>query len=384
MMGVRPLLWVCVFPRESQNPVRAGWPSSAGCCWLLLLSSISAGRSVMPTLGLLAALILGSSRSGGHVTHLSFYDYVPTEQREFCTEGLRPAAGNNLSSYASDFAQFQFPAILDVENLGGNFNHGMYMRGGLNDTHLNPKWKELVDGVFSTENLKIMGHKKAIRGIFLGDEPCCGGLPVTELAELATYIKGKLVGTGVWLYVNECERSFTGLSPGSDGCPKDKKGFCRYAGQIRKVPDAIDFISADIYELNSAHEPIAARAVYEKHIYPALAPHQKTWVVPGAFAPLDVDNATNSKTMVAKLEGYWSWAQADIKVVGINPWHYNTWGSFDGTSPFKLGAREFPAVRAKLAQIGAVVRRNHEERQPKPVPGGYGGLGRIRMAIRGR
>ena len=50
-------------------------------------------------------------------------------------------------------------------------------------------------------------------------------------------------------------------------------------------------------------------------------------------------------------------AQADPNVVGINPWHWNSWGSFDAASPFKLGARAFPAVRKTLAEIGAQARR---------------------------
>ena len=42
-------------------------------------------------------------------------------------------------------------------------------------------------------------------------------------------------------------------------------------------------------------------------------------VVPGTFAPLSIDNATNSKTMVAKLSGFWEWLGEDTNVVGINP-----------------------------------------------------------------
>eukprot|EP01051_Picozoa_sp_SAG22_P015219 SAG22_NODE_1960_length_3248_cov_2.405208_6_plen_100_part_00 len=57
-------------------------------------------------------------------------------------------------------------------------------------------------------------------------------------------------------------------------------GYCPYPGLITAVPEAIDFISADIYTLNKGTEADAARGVYEKFIYPRLVPHQKTWVVP--------------------------------------------------------------------------------------------------------
>jgi hypothetical protein len=317
-----------------------------------------------PTLLALLPALAPAGR-GGHVKHLTFYDFVPGEQHSFCTEGL---GGHNITALVGVWKQYQLPSILDVEDLGGSFDKGLYYRGGINSTHLNPRWKALIDGVLSPAALPHFGSDKAIRGVFLGDEPCCGGLPVSELAELATYVKAKLAGSGAYVYVNECERSFVGLNPGSHGCPKGHQGNCPYPGLITKVPDAIDFISADIYEENKGWEANAVRKVYENSVYPALAAHQRTWVVPGTFAPITMDNATNSKIMVEKISGFWDWLQNDTRVVGINPWHWNTWGSFEASSPFKMGAREFPRVRAKLQEIGAIIKRNQG--------GGYGGRGR--------
>ena len=51
------------------------------------------------------------------------------------------------------------------------------------------------------------------------------------------------------------------------------------------------------------------------------------------------------------------WAQNDSRVVGLNPWHWNTWAH--GLPPhYALGAKEFPAVVQKLHEIGAVIRKN--------------------------
>ena len=57
--------------------------------------------------------------------------------------------------------------------------------------------------------------------------------------------------------------------------------------------------------------------------------------------------------LLGKLNGYWDWMQNDTNVVGMNPWHWNTWGgSMDEEPQFKLGAREFPKLRARLNEIG--------------------------------
>ena len=66
--------------------------------------------------------------------------------------------------------------------------------------------------------------------------------------------------------------------------------------------------------------------------------------------------------------------QNDTNVVGMNPWHWNTWGgSMDEEPQFKLGAREFPKLRARLNEIGQIVKG-----------GGYGELGRRRETERQR
>ena len=44
------------------------------------------------------------------------------------------------------------------------------------------------------------------------------------------YIKAKLTGTGAWIMVNECERSFVGIKPGFYGCPATTQGYCDCLG----------------------------------------------------------------------------------------------------------------------------------------------------------
>lgn len=195
--------------------------------------------------------------------------------------------------------------------------------------------------------------------IFLGDEPCCGGLPVTELDQVASFVKTRVSHTSAFIYVNECERTFMGLCDGPGSCKP-------YPGMMTHVPAAIDVISADIYEINKGWEANAVRKVYEEKVYPALAPHQTVWQVPGLFADSRLGRNVSEKVLLDKLDGFWDWACNDTRVTGINPWHWNTWGSMHTASPqFELGAKEFPTLRKRLEQIGAEIKA-----------GGYGGLGK--------
>ena len=48
-----------------------------------------------------------------------------------------------------------------------------------------------------------------------------------------------------------------------------------------------------------------------------------------------------------------------MQVVGLNAWHWNTWGSVKAPGPdayLKLGAGEFPAVVRRLREIVATIR----------------------------
>lgn len=259
--------------------------------------------------------------TGNHVQYLSFYDYNATEQHTICTVGLYTCLkGNTLlanSSLLAAWQHYRFPSVLDVEDLGGGFNDGLYSRGGYNRTHLNPRWKTLIDGLLASASPYI-GRRKAIRGVFLGDEPCCSGLPVSELDELASYVKSKLVGTGAFIYVNECSAPFVGLAPGHGGCPAGGP-FCPYSGLMgAKIPSSLDFISVDLYTGNGS-EAAVVRRFYETSVYPKLAAHQSTWVVPGTFADGHLGRAMSSSIMLEKINGYWTWAQNDTRVVGINP-----------------------------------------------------------------
>ena len=183
------------------------------------------------------------------------------------------------------------------------------------------------------------------------------------MGEAASYVKSRKAHTDAFIAVNECERTFTGI------CNSSGKNCQPYSGLITKVPGAIDYISADIYVVNEGWEPNAVRDVYEGLVYKALAPHQKTWVVPGLFADSRLPHNESEAIMLGKLNGYWDWMQNDTNVVGMNPWHWNTWGSsMDKEPQFKLGAWEFPKLRARLSEIGQIIKGDGYGRRGRKMP----------------
>ena len=68
------------------------------------------------------------------------------------------------------------PGMLDVEDIGGGFDAGLWIRKTYNTSHVNPQWRLLLDTLLNSS----MAHFEAgaLRGVFLGDEVCCGGIPV--------------------------------------------------------------------------------------------------------------------------------------------------------------------------------------------------------------
>ena len=150
---------------------------------------------------------------------MTFYDANATEQHEFCTLlTSTPKCPKNASAACTGatvttetnliraWREFRLPGLLDVEDIGGGFDAGLYIRRGFNRsnpmqtfTHLNPHWQALLGTILDSAMPFI--EQGAIRGIFMGDEPCCGGLPAAELARAADFIKGKIAHTDAFIYV---------------------------------------------------------------------------------------------------------------------------------------------------------------------------------------
>ena len=143
------------------------------------------------------------------------------------------------------------------------------------------------------------------------------------------------------------------------------------------IPTGIDVISFDGYSAGTL-EVDQHRALYQTHLYPKLAPHQRAAVVPGLFGCSlpnkgkceanasatgphcmcalngdDLSDEAQSAKLVAKLEGYMSWAREDPNIAGIIPWHYSNRMEMTALTPsYGLGAAAFPALVQRMLEYG--------------------------------
>jgi hypothetical protein len=168
---------------------------------------------------------------------LTFYDLQPEEQHgilNLAFDGGRhgdldqstqciKSVVDNSSLVVTAWDQYGMPGLLDLECLGGDIGTGLYLRNASfvcsvpnqpvcpvgSAVYLNPLWKQLLTTALTSAMPYLL--RGAIKGVSLGDEPCCGGLPVAELARVADFVKGMIAHTGAFIYVNECGRTFAGL-----------------------------------------------------------------------------------------------------------------------------------------------------------------------------
>eukprot|EP00463_Aulacantha_scolymantha_P002486 TRINITY_DN3237_c0_g1_i1.p1 TRINITY_DN3237_c0_g1~~TRINITY_DN3237_c0_g1_i1.p1 ORF type:complete len:227 (-),score=14.73 TRINITY_DN3237_c0_g1_i1:2-682(-) len=204
-----------------------------------------------------------------------------------------------------------------------------------------PNWLTVVDNFIS--EIKPDIQNGTFIGVFMGDEICCSGVPLSNLTSVADYLRTGLGPTAI-LYTNECSVMET----------------------WPMVPESLDFISIDFYDehnTNGTHEVELNWNYYNKVIYPKLHSHQGVLFVPGIFAsdpvhctegnvscPLD----KQAEQIVIKLDGFFKWAKTDTRVAGFNPWHFSnrSHAQLHGWWDQRLGAVSMPTVMAKLEEIG--------------------------------
>ena len=89
--------------------------------------------------------------------------------------------------------------------------------------------------------------------------------------------------------------------------------------------------------------------IYAQLLWPRLLPHQRAFVVPGLYstANASVPIAWQDGQLLVKWKGYLEWIAAEPRIIGVNPWHYDTWAGNDG-----LGTREFPRTLQAVAAFG--------------------------------
>ena len=206
-------------------------------------------------------------------------------------------------------------------------------------------WLAQIDSVAST-----VLSRGGVRGLMLGDELLCRGVPPTNLSSVTEELRKRLPRS-IWLWTNECE-SVHELG-GSRG------------GRSKAVPwwsPDLDVVSIDLYEFPTGkmlgvEEADHVRGYYEHYIFPLLSPHQNVAVVPGLFADsLEQHHHNRSEqdeALCSKLASYQLWIQTEPRIVGMAPFHWDTFSDANDSTPavFRRGGEGFPKLLKQVAQL---------------------------------
>ena len=143
-----------------------------------------------------------------------------------------------------------------------------------------------------------------------------------------------------------------------------------------KIPEAVDWFSIDLYHMDGPVPGWAQATVkpwYQRNIYPNLTDSQKVMLVPGAFGShvnhypngtYVCDNDCYDKMCAQDANDFFSWAQADPRVVAISPWNWAGCPECNGsrwTPPHtccmdEIGAKDQKLTRAAWFQIGGKIK----------------------------
>ena len=132
------------------------------------------------------------------------------------------------------------------------------------------------------------------------------------------------------------------------------------ASALHRVPASVDWISVDYYR-ETSDAWVVPRAAYASHIYPKMNSRQFALQVPQAFGKKTWSNAdANSvrwwdewSSKVA--QEYFVWAQADPRIIGINPWYWGPDRSDISCGGYNVSITHLPAARAEWTKIGQTI-----------------------------
>ena len=333
-----------------------------------------------------------------HLRYLSFYDRY-TVDPTLPAPPLTSAHANmysdrNLTNLVDIFERTGLPGLFVLEESPW----WLKMRSGHAHTAsaLLPGWQVHLD---QAAQAILAAPKGAVRGVMLGDELVCMGLPLSNLSAVATRLKSKLAtreNGSIFIYTNECfiyPYKYAGskwanqCDPRKNGtdCPVKNKitqipgqqNECTPDGVCRdrvwpSIPSAIDFVSLDRYwtdrcdgnqsldpQCNAADE--VANEVYnvmpevEHYLAPLLQPHQKLWGVPGMFGPASARAPTSARKaydelLVQQLNNWIRVIGKDERFVGLMPWHWPNLPT-NIAPKYQLGAVAFTRLLEGVAAI---------------------------------
>ena len=303
-----------------------------------------------------------------HVPHvpqwLSMFnpDFDAAGQHSFANLGM----SGNIDELLSASKKYGMHGFLSIIEMGSGIwtipPSGHYNQ---NETGLQDGWQQNLTAVLTIAEPHL--RSGVLAGIFLGDERCCSGIPFKNVTAVADVVRRFLNRTAprALVYIDECSTPF-------DQCQKVNPSISCW-GEKGEF-DSIDIVSLDLYHhADSAppyHDPATevntTKAFVAAHLVPKLNERQRLIVVPGTFADWNVSRSgpveQQEGGVIAKLNGYWSWAQSEPLIIGINCFHWLTipglYKRAPGIIPYYWGVDSMPKVVARLVEIGDII-RNH-------------------------
>ena len=292
------------------------------------------------------ALMIGPP---SHLRYLGYYDrYAPDQSLPHPPVTARHAnlyTERNLTTLLRRHSATGLPGLIMLQ--GSEWWAGMRSGKAKSGSALLPGWETRVDEFAHAVSSAPAG---AVRGVQLGDELVCMGLPLSNLSAIAARLRPRLPQS-TFIYTNECfvrsRRSNCAPRLNGTDCPVKNKGtqvpgihneclpggFC--ADRVWPfIPGDIDYISLDSYCRGDKYCNVSADVVGEaaaaaeeagRSLMPLLQPHQRLWAVPGLFGPSSSRSPAAARDaydnlLVDKLRGWMEVVSKDSRWVGIMGW----------------------------------------------------------------
>lgn len=223
------------------------------------------------------------------------------------------AQSSSLEVLERFFNETGRPGILELQNIFFERTQAVGMRGLELRTDYRSRWAVAASNIRAVDPRVVVGFQ-------LGDELVWNGVTWAQLN--ATSVLVKTTFPHLFIHYDEGGKPLY-HSP----CMNVNHQVCEY----EHVPDAIDYVSTDDYLPFSAHN--AARMFYEKFLFPKMRPHQRVWVIPPTFNSSETCPGVGTSIeaidacLLNQTLSYLRWADADDRVVGIDAFHFGTYGA---------------------------------------------------------
>lgn len=283
-----------------------------------------------------------------------------------------------LLAYA--YRQTKVPGMLSLEatHMPNTVWNYQLLPEGKNGSGLQPGWESALERIMDRA-LPLL-KSGILRGIFMGDEICCSHVPYANFSAVASIVRQKLDGTDAIIYANECTQPFvrTGetwtipskLDPALDyisidSCPSERcflELITLAVSLTREACSHVD-VGRNLCDGSTTKELEVFKTFLEEQLRPRLHDHQRVLLVPGLYGDRNTTRsgsmAEQEEYLLAKLEHYYEYAQAEPLIAGLVPWHWSSppKGYTIYNTVYGLGISAFPKLVARLNEIGKTMSR---------------------------